>query len=246
MVVTRPLIAAVAAVASIVLAVSLGNWQMRRASEKLELQARWDRAEQSAPVAISGADVVDVARRLPLRVVVRGRYLHGQEVWLENRQMDGRAGLMLVAPLRLDDATVVLVNRGFAARNPNDRTRLPEVVRPAGDVTVEGLALAQTSRVFRLGEDAPVGGARPFVWQNLDYDAYEHATGLAIARWVVQQTDGPDDGLSRNWPRLAAGVDKHRGYAVQWFALAALIAALTMIGGARALRRVTATAVADE
>jgi surfeit locus 1 family protein len=246
MIAARRLVAAAAAVASIALAVSLGNWQLRRADEKLALQSQWDRAEQAAPAAITGADVADVGRRLPLRVVVRGRFLPGYDVWLDNRQMDGRAGLMLVAPLRLDDGAVVLVNRGFAARDPNDRGRLPEVVSPAGDVTVEGLALTQTTRVLRLGEDAPVSAARPFVWQNLDYDAFERATGLAVARWVVQQTGGPEDGLSRNWPRLTAGVDKHRGYAVQWFALAALIAALTMILGARALRRATPAAVSHE
>jgi surfeit locus 1 family protein len=233
------LIVAVAAVASIVLTVSLGNWQLRRADEKLALQSIWDRAEQAAPAAITGAELAGVARRLPLRVVMHGSYLPGHEVWLENRQMDGRAGLMLIAPLRLDDGAVVLINRGFAARDPNDRERLPEVARPAGDVAVEGLALEQTSRVLPLGEEAPVGAPRPLVWQNLDYDAFERATGLSVSRWVVQQTGGPDDGLSRNWPRLAAGVDKHRGYAAQWFGLAALIAGLTIVLGARSLRRVT-------
>ena len=131
--------------------------------------------------------------RLPLRVVMHGSYLPGHEVWLENRQMDGKAGLMLIAPLRLDDGAVVLINRGFAARDPNDRERLPEVARPAGDVAVEGLALEQTSRVLPLGEEAPVGAPRPLVWQNLDYDAFERATGLSVSRWVVQQTGGPDD-----------------------------------------------------
>jgi surfeit locus 1 family protein len=233
---TRPLVASGAALAAVVLTVSLGNWQLRRADEKLALQAAWDRAEQAAPLPVSGSDIATVAGRLPLRVQVRGRFLFDDEVWLDNRQMDGRAGLMLVTPLRLADGAVVLVNRGFAARDPRDRSRLPAVVRPEGELTVEGLAVAHAARVLQLGENAPAGD-RPLVWQNLAYDAFERASGLAVARWMVQQTGGADDGLLRNWPRLSAGVDKHHGYALQWYALAALITALTVFFGLRALRR---------
>jgi cytochrome oxidase assembly protein ShyY1 len=111
------------------------------------------------------------------------------------------------------------------------------VARPDDEVTVDGLAVAQTPRVLQIGENAPAGEGQPAVWQNLDFDAFERASGLAGARWVVQQTNGADDGLLRQWPRLAAGVDKHRGYALQWFALAALISALTLFFGLRALRR---------
>jgi surfeit locus 1 family protein len=242
---TRSLVALVAAAASIALTVSLGNWQLRRADEKLALQAAWDRAAQAAPLVVAGSDIAAVAGRLPLRVQLRGRFLFAHEVWLDNRQMDGQAGLLLVTPLRLADGAVVLVNRGFARRDPRDRMRLPEVARPQGEVTVEGLAVAHTARVLQLGENAPAGGG-PLVWQNLDYDAFERVSGLAVARWVVQQTSGADDGLLRNWPRLAAGVDKHHGYALQWFSLAALIAALTAFFGLRALRRRPSLSRADD
>ncbi len=235
---TRTLVALAAAAASIVLTASLGNWQLRRADEKLALQAAWDRAEQAEPLPVAGTtDLAAVASQLPRRVQLRGRYLSGHDVWLDNRQMDGQTGLMLITPLRLADGAVVLVNRGFARRDPRDRTRLPAAARPDEEVTIEGLAVAQTSRVLQIGENAPGGAARPAVWQNLDFDAFERASGLAVARWVVQQTNGADDGLLRRWPRLAAGVEKHHGYALQWFSLAALISALTLFFGVRALRR---------
>jgi len=43
--------------------------------------------------------------------------------------------------------------------------------------------------------------------------------------------------LVREVPRFDAGVERHRGYAVQWYALAVLSAALTAIFGWRAARR---------
>ena len=35
-----------------------------------------------------------------------------------------------------------------------------------------------------------------------------------------------DDGLVREWPDPGSGVDKHLGYAFQWYALAVLVAGL--------------------
>jgi surfeit locus 1 family protein len=233
----RTAVSFAAAAAAIVLTTALGQWQLRRADEKLALQAQWDRAQQAPAVAVSGEALDTIAGRLPLRVALRGRFLHEHELWLDNRQMDGRAGFMLVTPLRLADGAVVLVNRGFAPRDALDRGRLPPVARPQEEVSVEGLAVPHPARVLQLGREAAAPGGGPTLWQNLDYDAYERQSGLAVPRWVVQQTDGGDDGLRRNWPRLAAGVDKHRGYALQWFSLAALLATLSLFFGVRAMRR---------
>jgi surfeit locus 1 family protein len=52
----------------------------------------------------------------------------------------------------------------------------------------------------------------------------------------VQQTSDMQDGLARRWSRPASGVDTHRGYAFQWYALSALIALLTLYFGGRAWR----------
>jgi surfeit locus 1 family protein len=40
------------------------------------------------------------------------------------------------------------------------------------------------------------------------------------------QTGAPSEGLMREWPAINSGVDKHYGYAFQWFGLAALITIL--------------------
>ena len=40
------------------------------------------------------------------------------------------------------------------------------------------------------------------------------------------QIGAASEGLQREWPEVATGVEKHYGYAAQWFGLAALIAIL--------------------
>jgi cytochrome oxidase assembly protein ShyY1 len=77
----------------------------------------------------------------------------------------------------------------------------------------------------------------PGIWPNLEFEDYERIAGVRVARLVVQQTSDAVDGLRRAWPPPASGVEKHRGYALQWYGLAALGAGLTLFFGGRALRR---------
>jgi surfeit locus 1 family protein len=79
--------------------------------------------------------------------------------------------------------------------------------------------------------------ALPGIWPNLEFEEYERVSHLKVQRFVIQQTNDTADGLRRVWVRPATGVEKHRGYALQWYGLAALSAGLTLYFGGRALRR---------
>ena len=65
--------------------------------------------------------------------------------------------------------------------------------------------------------------------QNLDVASFARETGLELLPLAVIEgaTSSPsDDGLERHWPPPAIDVQKHYGYAFQWFAIAAAIAVL--------------------
>ena len=202
---------------------SLGFWQLSRAAEKQTLedliQARallpaWD--EQ----ALTGA--VDLSDGLHRPVRLRGEWVSEASVFLDNRPMDGRSGFFLVTPLRLQGHDqVILVQRGWVPRDFNDRTRVPEVATPPGLVTVEGRLAPPPSQLFELGPGQP-----GVIRQNIDLPAYAIETGLALMPASVLQTGPPDAALLRDWPRFAAGVAKHHGYAFQWFAMCMGTAAL--------------------
>ncbi|WP_308601797.1 SURF1 family cytochrome oxidase biogenesis protein [Massilia sp. Dwa41.01b] len=74
--------------------------------------------------------------------------------------------------------------------------------------------------------------------QNLAVDEVARASGLALLPFFVQQTGPgqPGETLVRDWPLPASGVDKHRGYAFQWYALAAMAALFFVITGFRSGR----------
>lgn len=228
------IVALVAAAVTVALTVSLGNWQTRRGAAKEALQDAWDAAQRTQPRPLVAASLEAVAGQLPQRVTVTGRFVEQATVFLDNRIVDGVTGVYVVTPLAIDPGSPwVLVNRGWTARAAVDRNRLPSAPAPTGAVTVTGLAVERAPRLLDLGH-APERRL-PGVWQNLDFDDVERVSGHRVARFVVQQMNDTGDGLQRSWPAPAAGAEKHRGYALQWYGLAALIVVLTMIYGGRAV-----------
>lgn len=205
------------------LGVALGNWQERRAAEKLALQARLAQGAAAAPLVLDGRPVAPAAVEFR-RVRARGRFEAGWPLYLDNRPYQGRAGFYVLMPFRIEGTdSAVLVARGWLPRDPVQRDKLPDYATPAGTVTLEGVARQNAGHLMQLGA-APA--LRPgAIVQNADPAQVAAASGLALAPFVVEQAGGagPDDAaLVRDWPAPALGVDKHRGYAFQWYALAAM------------------------
>lgn len=147
-------------------------------------------ARASQP-AIDGRTLTDQASATPeaqqalvhRAVVLQGRWLPEHTVYLDNRQMQGRPGFFVLTPLQLsgDGAGVVLVQRGWAARNFQDRTQLPSVSTPTdAEVRIQGRVALSPSRLYEFqGGDSAQGSSR--IRQNLDLAAFRTETGLALA-----------------------------------------------------------------
>jgi surfeit locus 1 family protein len=203
----------------------LGLWQLDRAAQKLSRQAlldsRLDLPELTAADLARNPEEVDAQTQR--RVRVQGRWVARATLFLDNRPMDDRAGFHVVTPLQLADGTAVLVERGWAPRNALRREALPPVQTPeTSTVTVVARIIPSPSRLFDFGglETGPIR-------QNLDLAGAARESGLSLRPVTLLQTEGPtDDGLLRHWSAPSVGVDKHHGYAAQWFALSALIAGL--------------------
>lgn len=219
-----PWVPAVAALAAIMVFVSAGNWQGRRMHEKERLRAQHDAAARAAPAplpVLAGVAEWDAWRYRPVRL--EGTFDAARGIFIDNRVHGGRAGYHVVTPLELADGRVVLVNRGWVAQGPT-RAELPSVPTPGGRVVVAGQVNIPAAGYLELARQEPVGR----LWQNLDPARFAGASGIPVLPIVVEET-APDSGaagLVRAWPAPDFGVDKHRGYRLQWYALAVLTAAL--------------------
>ena len=234
----RP-VPAVLILLGVMLTAALGVWQYQRAQLRLARQAQIEQAAR-APVIALGAQAYsldDVSHR---RVRVTGRFLRNRVVYLDNRPRNELPGFYVVMALQVAPDHVVLVNRGWLPRDLRDRASIMPYATPAGDITVEGLAMPDPSRAFELGHGGSAAGLS--IRQNLDVAEYARETSLPLQPFVVMQTNDTGDHLLRDWPQPASGADGNYVYMAQWCGMSLILALLGLrLAYPRARRMATAT-----
>jgi cytochrome oxidase assembly protein ShyY1 len=223
----------------VLLGLALGNWQTRRAAEKTAIQARLDQGMAASPQTLDGSPI-DPARIEYHRVIVTGEFVPNWPVFLDNRPSAGRAGFILLMPFKIaGSGKAVLVARGWLPRNMAEHDRLPPTTTPAGRVTIEGRAVRRLARVMQLG--TPAALQPKAIVQNTSPAEFAQASGLDLLPVVIEQTGPslPGETLVRDWPVPSLDIDRHKGYAVQWYALALMAFLFFVITGFRSGRRKT-------
>ncbi len=221
---TPKLWSTIATTVGIVIFIQLGNWQLSRADEKESRQERLDLLSKEPAVAVpdNPVRIEDFQYR---QVDARGEYVPTHTIYLDNKIFQGMAGYQIITPLRIGKSAMhVLVNRGWAPAN-RDRSILPEVPAPNGEVVVSGLATIASQKTLELSADVVAGK----VWGNLDIERYRRATGLMLQPVMILQQDDVKDGLVRQWARPDSGAAKNLGYALQWFAMALAVLIIYLV-----------------
>jgi surfeit locus 1 family protein len=215
------------------LLLSLGFWQLRRAQEKLDLQAMWDARAREAPVQLSTLSAADDLQYR--QVEMSGTVDNAHVFLLDNRVHQGQPGYDVVVPVTTADEQLVFVNRGWIPQGPS-REQLPAIDAIEGQVTLQGSVYVPIGQPFTLGGDA-VTETWPKVVQTLEPAALAQQVGLddkALFPYIVRLADGAPGIYVRDWPVISTTPEKHRGYAVQWFAMAAMLLGLYLFYSTRA------------
>lgn len=159
------------------------------------------------------------------RVEVRGVYVPDRTIFLDNKINQGMAGYQVITPLKIGTSSMhVLVNRGWIVADA-DRTKLPSIATPDGQVTVSGTATTALQKTLELSKEVVSGP----VWANLDPTRYAAVTGLAVQPVMILQQDDVNDGLVRKWTRPDSGSAKNWGYAFQWFSMALAVLIIYLV-----------------
>jgi surfeit locus 1 family protein len=225
---SRGVLVWLAAAAAVAATVRLGLWQLDRAAQKTALAA--GQAERAAmpplPAQALARSPAEAAAQWHRQVTVTGRWMPQHTLFLENQPLDGRVGFVAVTPLLLAPGDAVLVQRGWAPRDPADRTHVPALHSPDGEVTLSARIAPWPSRRLDLGAEES-GRIR----QNLDAAALAREWRVELRPLsLLEVQNGPvaGDTWVRRWVAPTPDVGKHHGYAFQWFALATLIVGLTL------------------
>ena len=207
-----------AAVMVALIALSLGNWQSRRAEEKQRLAS-----EQTLQAALPALDMQLLNQgKAPAYfryVQMTGSFIAQWPIYLDNRPYQGKAGFYLLMPFKLKDSEkILLVMRGWLPRDAQNRVQLPIIPTPQGVLQLEGKVRESVGHVMQLGSEPALQSG--VIRQNLEVTELSKASGLKLENFIIEQISDTEDGLIRDWPQPSLGMEKHRGYAFQWYGLA--------------------------
>ncbi len=229
---------ALATLVGIAITASLGNWQLEPGGGEARVEGargcatRPSRRSTCRPPRFRWRTSSSGASRRAAYSIRATRSI------IDNRMHRGVPGYHVIMPLELEGSErYVLVNRGWIAR-PLDRSGSAARVDAArrGDGRGHRIAAVRPgARAVRARDGGP-HLAEPHARALSGGNADQRSSRSSSAR-----TRRLDDGLVREWDPPDFGIDKHYGYAFQWFALAATIVvfyAVTQFRRSRAQTRV--------
>lgn len=205
------------------LLVGLGVWQVQRLQWKRDLIVQIDARAKAEPISIPTA-LDQQARGVDIehfRVRLEGRFLHDRERHLYSLA-GGRAGWRVLTPVKTQNGSIVIVDRGFVPHRLKDAA-----ARVSGQLQGSQRLVGRVRLAIAQGAFAPDNEPRKNEWFWRDIGAMAADLNLeknALVPWVIDLEATPIPG---NWPR--AGVievkpsNRHLGYAITWFSLAAIL-----------------------
>jgi surfeit locus 1 family protein len=205
---------------------SLGLWQLGRAEEKRAIFAAY--ALGATGTILEGLGGANAAEQRYQLLRLQGHYDPGHQVLLDNMSQAGRPGYQVLTPFVTAGGSV-LVNRGWVPAS-GDRRRLP-------DINVSDLPRVLTGRIDRLPKPAlrlaPDRLVPESPWpRRLLFPTAEDIsaqTGHALRDFQVLLSPTETDGFVREWRPALMEPEKHVGYAIQWFGLAATVVFIFVI-----------------
>ena len=206
----------------VVLFAGLSVWQTSRGLEKRASQQAFSQETGFA----AWQDGMEV--RPYQRVKATGTYDGAHQLLLENIIVNSRYGYYVITPLlSTNDEPALLVNRGWIEKTGGDLD-IDLLATPGGRITVRGRAGSLPRAGYKMGDaiDMATDWPRPAVYPTLDEVAT--ALGHEVQPFVVLMDHEEEHGFYRHWVPTEFGPREHFGYAVQWFAMGAVLAGLLL------------------
>lgn len=229
---TPGLIPTLAVILLLPLLCSLGVWQLHRAVAKQQLLDQFAQRSQQKPQPLANDELIYTP------VQVSGRFDIAHPLLLDNRIVNNAAGYDVLVPfiptaegdstLQVANQRIVLVNLGWIPRSAcyAQAAESQQLTCPVVDsvlrtqqqpATITGLAQPPEHNLVLAHPAVPLNW--PLVVEDVQLDALSKTLNRPLYPYILLFTG--NGGLQPHWQLVTSVTPaRHRGYAVQWFALA--------------------------
>ncbi len=205
----------------VALTLSLGFWQLDRADQKQALLDIYsERSEISVPL---GTVIDDWQASRYQRIEAQGVFLPDKQIFLENQVREGQVGYHAYVPFRTVEDDVILVNTGWQ-KELEEKEDIPDT-----EVQIEALLRPPPEVGIRLGSLDQTSFDRPYRTPYVDIDWIGTRLNLDLSPFVLLLATNRDGEIATEWMPVRMPPERHRGYAVTWFSLAAALVALFLV-----------------
>ena len=211
--------------------IRLGEWQWQRGVHR---QAEWDAFARGADAPVSlGAQRLGSLARFK-RINVPGRWDADRQFLIDNRSHGGLPGYEVLTPLKLSDARVLLVDRGWVPFT-GSRARLPLItINHSAPVSLTGRLDNLPVGGLALGHAAPTNDSKwPKVTSFPTLAELSAALGEKVEPWMLLLDPASPDGYLRDWQPPGLSPLRHWSYAIQWWGFAVTLVIIWGIMSAR-------------
>ncbi|QKQ24616.1 SURF1 family protein [Candidatus Ruthia endofausta] len=202
---------------------SLGFWQLERADEKRAIEHGIILAQQNPTQLVTNID--ELLNKEHYQVLLKGHYDTNKQFIYDNQIVKGNAGYYVLTPFILSDKTAILVNRGFVPWYGKREQltdikldNLPRVIKVELIKPVERIRLKQQ----------PIKPNFPILIQSLNLDELSTISDYQIITMLARLDVKASDGFFRQWQPFYGSIDKHLGYALQWFLMALVLGIIAL------------------
>lgn len=197
---------------------ALGTWQIQRLHWKESLIARIEAAKSQPPLIQLPEEKTALKAIEFYPVALHGTWVRNTEFHITPRFFKGTLGYFIIAPFKLDDGRILMVNRGWVPADKKEPSSRPET-KVSGSGTIHGL--------IRVGDErnalTPPNHPEENLWFGRDFDAMGAEAKLSpivpcmvdiVGAQDPQHLPIPSDGTIRL-------LNDHLSYIITWYGIAA-------------------------
>jgi surfeit locus 1 family protein len=198
---------------------SLGFWQLDRADQKRTIEASIQKANTGVVELIVNQN--ELLNKEYYEVRLQGSYISDKQFIYDNQIVDQASGYYVLTPFVLTgQSNAIMINRGFIPWNGR-RDQLDDI---AVDSTYREIKIQVSRPIKRIElKTSDISNQFPVLIQAIDFDVIEEISSTSFVDVIGLLDPSSDDGFVRKWEPYTGSIEKHIGYAIQWFLMALVL-----------------------